>query len=92
MTTERLVEIIENAGYETREYSGRGMSGAQCLGVTVQKNEILFNAVMASVDKAEERESLLEFFCDGNVEFDSLGQGTIVYFPRVRFNKKEELK
>lgn len=36
MKTEALIKKIEAAGFKPRSYSGRGMCGAECVGVSVQ--------------------------------------------------------
>ena len=88
MTTERLVEIIEDAGYETRSYSGRSMYGKECVGVDLQDtSSIYFTAeVVASVEDKFEREELANIFRDART--DSIGLGTIVYFTEMNLSKK----
>lgn len=41
MNSERLIELIEEAGYEPREYSGRGMYGKYCVGFTTDDSKSL---------------------------------------------------
>lgn len=36
MKTDTLIKKIEAAGFKPRSYSGRGMFGAHCVGVSVQ--------------------------------------------------------
>ena len=36
MTSKELIKILENLGLEPRSYSGRGMYGAECVGVYVK--------------------------------------------------------
>ena len=86
-----LVELIEDAGFEARAYSGRGMYGQNCLGVTADCNParvvacILLQALEAA--DGELNELLTEF---QNVHCDSLGMGSIVYFPSIAWVEREE--
>lgn len=88
MTTERFIEIIEDAGYETRSYSGRGMYGNECVGIDLQDSvSMQFAAeVVASVEGEDEREELVSIFRDARTDF--LGLGTIVYFPKMNLSKR----
>ena len=90
-------EAIENAGYVTRSYSGRGMYGKKCLGFETSRNQspILATAeIMADLsDRCTYKEGsqdlelsdFLEFFSD--VKEDSMGLGGIVYFPELVWNE-----
>ena len=77
-----LQSTIENAGYETRSYSGRGMYGKQCLGISSE------NVIKTIVD------ILRWVFGEGDDDLyyalskamqsaktDSMGHGFIIYFP-----------
>jgi hypothetical protein len=85
MNTERLKEIIENCDYETRSYSGRGMSGSTCVGYLVANGEDMYSVacIVGSVDDADERQELIEIF--DHVRSDNMGRDDmIIYFPTVR--------
>lgn len=36
-----LITRLRNAGYRPRSYSGRGMFGAECVGVSLDRGEVL---------------------------------------------------
>ena len=83
-----LQELIEDLGYETRSYSGRGMYGRECLGVTVD-NPIFFALELGQEIGANED-------C-GNwgknlprISWDSMGLDYIVYFPNVPYDEENE--
>jgi len=42
LTSEKLIEAIEDAGYEARSYSGRGMYGKCCVGVEINREREAF--------------------------------------------------
>ena len=67
----QLIAALEAADIKWRDYSGRGMFGTQCVGVTcgryVSEGEAL-DAVAAVPDGL-------------HVSRDSMGMGTIVYWP-----------
>lgn len=70
-------DLDEDAIYE--DYSGRGMYGASCFGIThAGAREVLaFIAHLATID--EEAALLLA----ERATEDSMGRGTITYFPGV---------
>ena len=76
-----LQELIEDLGYETRSYSGRGMYGRECLGVTVD------DPVFFALEIGQEMGSNEEYNNFGRnlpcVSWDSMGRDYIVYFPNV---------
>lgn len=82
-----LVQAIEEAGYEARSYSGRGMYGAYCVGVTCGRNEAFSLGVKVAMalqaTGEEDAESSVEALADLRVATDSMGHDMIVYFPGV---------
>jgi hypothetical protein len=77
-----LVDLAEQFDGEVRAYSGRGMYGEQCLGVTIDGDLIGFAmnlaACLAEEGHFDVAESLAAQACT-----DSLGRGSILYFPRT---------
>ena len=87
-------EAIEDAGYQTRSYSGRGMYGSFCLGFETSRYqspiqataEIIGNlAETCQFDDDLELSDFLEFF--GDVKEDSMGLGMIIYFPYISWRE-----
>ena len=75
-TAERLIEIIRDHGLKARSYSGRGMYGAECVGVDVDSaGEVMCLAR----DMEDSFGKVLE------PTFDNMGLGLIAYWPRVRW-------
>jgi hypothetical protein len=68
---QRLIEAIEDAGREWREYSGRGMMGARCVGTTINEVTDLFQLGQE-----------LEGFPKPKI--DNMGRSFIVYWPRFK--------
>lgn len=90
-------DAIEDAGYSTRSYSGRGMYGKSCLGFETTRfqsaiqatAEIIGNlAETCQFDDDLELSDFLEFF--GDVKEDSMGLGMIIYFPDISWNEEWE--
>lgn len=53
MNAQTFLEFLDDCGYETRRYSGRGMYGKKCPAVTTDESEIEFavNVMLASFEK-----------------------------------------
>lgn len=88
MTT--LQELIEDLGYSTRSYSGRGMYGKYCLGVTLDagsESRFLLELGMAigefNADPTNELEQTISL--PNRVSSDSMGLDRIIYFPNVEY-------
>jgi len=89
MDAETLKRFIEDAGYETRSYSGRCMYGKSCIGFVIDDSVLYAVAsIVGNVEDFEERLNLVEVF--QHVKTDSMGRGTIVYFPYVPYEEKHE--
>lgn len=77
---------LENAGLETRSYSGRGMFGRSCLGTEADLGEFLVVLVYGTND--ENQDELAETV--QNIRTDSMGLGGIFYFPGTKYVSDEE--
>lgn len=78
-------QILEAAGYVTRPYSGRGMSGRECLSITLVNGDQMgrfFADVMEEV-RDEYEGHVADAF--RKMRSESLGKGVVVYFPGVEF-------
>lgn len=89
----KLQLLIEDAGYDCQVYSGRGMMGKECLGVSTSKklsslagDLMLKIAVEAqtSEDLQEIDEAIRDFM---GLREDALGLGGIFYFPGVTYHE-----
>lgn len=97
MSTFQLIkQTVEDMGYEPRSYSGRGMYGERCLGVTIDRdsNHNILEFVAALVHELsamddEDAEEALDFIKSA-INSDSMGLGSVVYFPRVRWQDEDE--
>jgi hypothetical protein len=85
MDTNRLQEIIKEAGFESRRYSGRGMYGAECVAFNTYDLVGEVAEIVASVDTDEERYELVKAFKKSNT--DVMGTGTVIYFPTYKYPK-----
>lgn len=89
-----LQEIVEDAGYETHSYSGRGMYGSKCLSFNLESGENEFDAFLTiaeaiqsyaeSSDDGLELEDITPYFM--GAKSDSMGLGTVIYFPEIVWN------
>lgn len=89
MNADQLQDIINAAGYEWRTYSGRAEYGAECIGFTVEDNDLLgaigelMMEAITNDDSLETAEAMLKLLHRANT--DSMGRSsTIVYFPSVK--------
>ncbi|MGH9921075.1 MAG: hypothetical protein ACRD6W_19675, partial [Nitrososphaerales archaeon] len=85
-----LQSVLEGVGYECRSYSGRGMYGAKCLGVEIDRDTSLGYLVGDLIDALEGDDDLREV-ADGfrQLRSDDMGLGTIFYFPGVPYVEDE---
>lgn len=88
-------EAIEDAGYSVFSYSGRGMYGKRCLGIETTRlqnsiqatAEIIGNlAETCRFDEELEIQDFIEMF--SNVCQDSLGLGSVIYFPDIDWDEE----
>ena len=81
MDATQLKQIIEDAGYEARSYSGRGMYGKECVGVTCHSEITLIFDMMdhASRNQIKELKGCIT---------DSMGRSIIVYWPSVAWSEE----
>lgn len=85
-----LQSIIENTDHadDVRSYEGRGMYGRSCLGVVISCSlgEFFADVMSASLEthQAADAESFR------GMRTDSMGLGTVVYFPNVPFVGDDE--
>lgn len=94
MNAETFIEIIETAGYEARSYSGRGMYGRSCVGISLDRGESAFTAgarLAHACDSNDDAEEIAEL----SPSSDSLGLGSILYFqefvwPESQTNDNDE--
>jgi len=79
---EAIVEALNESGFEAElyeDYSGRGMYGRTCTGVSLEGDIAdALEAVISCADKFVD-EDLDPRFSVGTIHSDSLGCGTIIY-------------
>ena len=81
MTNIELKTILESVGYETAEYSGRGMYGKTC--ISVHTSESLFE-IGYRVGQATEQ----IFKGSLRPSRDQLGKGYVIYWPMMEWPKE----
>ena len=89
MDNERFIELLEEAGYNHRAYSGRGMFGEYCIGASTKGDaaDMLSDILVYCEITNEERVEVAGIFKDKRT--DDLGLGTIVYFPSMKWKDEE---
>ena len=93
MSKSTLQTMIEYAGFETRSYSGRSMYGKECLAVTSDEAApevltLLFEEVIMKHPSEEEKEAFAEAL--RGFKTDSMGRGTVIYWPNVKYVENED--
>lgn len=84
-----LINAIHDAGYEPRSYSGRGMYGRSCVGVTVDRGTSAFNLAAEIIASSADPVEMADSLCKLNVSQDSMGLDSIIYFPNVPWVEEE---
>lgn len=92
MAKHLLQQLAEDAGLSTRDYSGRCMYGASCLGVEGDDTVSIFAALFQAVADNEPMFEEIQEIADAlkNTRSDSMGLGVILYWPSVKFDGKEK--
>ncbi len=98
MNFSELQEIVEDAGFETQSYSGRGMHGRKCLSFNLESGENEFDAFLSiaesiqsyveSHDDGLELEDITSYFM--GAKSDSMGLGVVIYFPEINWEDSED--
>lgn len=88
-----LQQLIEDMGYETRSYSGRGMYGKECLGVLLTIARPVEEAMRIGFEIADYNSQIEDDLEDRiplpkTVATDSMGLDTIIYFPGVEYKEQ----
>ena len=78
---ERLIEIIETAGYTPAPYSGRGMYGRRCVSFTIENETPLSHAFADLVEAAENADEACRIL--RATMRDSMGLGEVLYWSAV---------
>ena len=83
MDKQQFKEHIEDCGYETRDYSGRGMYGAECLAVVTEDSAFVFCANVMDEDNEEKRAEISNIL--HTTREDSMGKSSVIfYWPRLK--------
>jgi hypothetical protein len=82
-------EDLESEGFDLREdYSGRGMFGRECIGLTGDVTDLVRFTLRITDPENEWRVSNNEWLLD--IRSDSMGYDMIFYWPAVSVEKEEE--
>lgn len=88
---EVMEEFCEENDYRFRDdYSGRGMFGRTCVGFVVDSGCDVLSTMIELTEMLIDND--IEYVSDklGTIRQDSMGTGTIIYFPKlVKANKEE---
>lgn len=81
---EFLKKLVDGTEYHLRSYSGRGMYGAECVGVVADDLQTFFGDVIESSPVDLDRWHL--GFLLKNARTDGMGRQTIIYWPELEWN------
>jgi hypothetical protein len=91
--TEEQYEIIEDAALSScpeadirTDYSGRGMYGDECIGITLENASEFSVALLKIYDEDPDLGTLLA----KKQALDAMGLGVIIYFPGVKAPESED--
>jgi hypothetical protein len=87
---DEIQRAIEDADFETRSYSGRGMYGKSCLAVSADDPVEVVAKAMAAVaaDNGVDLWDLAEKI--SNARTDSMGRGIVIYWPGIPYDGPDE--
>ncbi len=87
-----LQQIIEDAGFDCRSYSGRGMYGKNCLGVVIGEFNQFLSGIFDSVARSEDPQATADILSNAfrSMRQDSMGYDIIVYFPYEEYSEEFE--
>jgi hypothetical protein len=95
-TIKLFVSVLKEQGLDVRtDYSGRGMMGKRCLGITVDSIGELLCAIaeisnIMGRDRMDEEFGELFTILNEDTRSDNMGYSTIYYFPSVQIEEDEE--
>lgn len=85
--------ILEENEYNTRSYTGRGMNSS-CLAANFDGNigKVMYDIIKALELAFEDDYSKVSEVADAvrEMKTDSMGKGSIIYFPSISYSKDEE--
>lgn len=86
-------EALSESGFRIREYSGRFMYGRRCVGIECDTHHTEYEAIACLIeampeDRHREKRALADMIA--GARSDSLGLGTILYFPSIRWTDEWE--
>jgi hypothetical protein len=86
-----FIQALEEAGFEARSYSGRCMYGKSCVGVELDRGTSSFQLgvklchAALEVLSEDDARSIIEELSDVRTCEDSMGLGSITYWPSVEW-------
>lgn len=86
MNYARLTSLIELAGYAPVAYSGRGMFGKRCVGLTTDSSlQNVLADLVTWMHLTYNTQEIAELIRD--LRCDSMGRGIVVYWPSVAWQE-----
>ena len=93
MTSEKFLELIDNAGLTARSYSGRGMYGEECVAITTggdngsSEHAVVAVLIMEAVSDGcgDEMTKLMK-----STRTDSMGRNSVMYWPTMKWPEGRE--
>lgn len=85
LEVERFIEALDDAGFEPKRYSGRGMYGKECVSVRGDEDNPISAWDIARELFGEPREFVIP-----EPRQDSLGLGIVLYWTSYEWPKEEE--
>lgn len=83
----QLQEILENLGYQVREYSGRGMFGRKCLGIVTDEEPFTVGFNIGQVAGSANLEgNTAKLIAIHNPKVEQLGRSSlIIYWENLEY-------
>jgi hypothetical protein len=86
ITAQQMIDALQDT-FDVRSYSGRGMYGANCVGIDVEGFGEIMKMAAALIDYGIESDVVFEL--GETLNWDSMGHGKILYWPSLRLTDEE---
>lgn len=89
---EAIINIYNADEYDVRRYSGRGMYGRECFGITCDNHQeallIFVTECLDIIEQSIDATNQMSFVKEAldillNYCYDSMGRGEIIYWPNI---------
>jgi hypothetical protein len=86
ITAQQVIEALEGE-FDVRSYSGRGMYGAKCVGVDIDRAGQIMEIAAQLISAGIDVDHVIDL--GDQMREDNMGRGIIVYWPALELSAEE---